>query len=105
MRGRVLGDDRWCQVDALGWSQLKLGRQGDPKLEATRPSRFAGATSMPNSAAGPHPFNTTGAQQSRRSVRVFIAYASLSNVGKGSDTGMWMEPETRERFSLIVDQV
>src|SRR6202166_3843591 len=105
MRGPVLGDDLWCQVDTLGWPQLKLGRQGDPKLEATRPARFAGATSMPDSAAGPHPFDTAGAQQSRRSARVFIADAALGNVGKGCDAGMWMEPETRERFSLIVDQV
>src|SRR5258708_31601141 len=60
---------------------------------------------MPDSAAGPHPFDTAGAQQSRRSVRVFVAHAALGNVGKGCDAGMWMEPETRERFSLIVDQV
>src|SRR5258708_19714632 len=60
---------------------------------------------MPDSAAGPHPFDTAGAQQSRRSVRVFVADAALGNVGKGCDAGMWMEPETRERFSLIVDQV
>jgi len=44
-------------------AQLKLGWQGDPKLEATRPSRFASATSTPDSAAGPHPFDTAGAQQ------------------------------------------
>src|SRR5260221_13395097 len=60
---------------------------------------------MPDSAAGPHPFDTAGAQQARRSVRVFIADAALGNVGKGCDAGMWMVPETRERFSLIVDQV
>src|SRR6195256_1458166 len=55
--------------------------------------------------AGPHPFETAGGQQARRSVRVFIANAALRNVGEGCDSGMWMEPETRERFSLIVDEV
>src|SRR5438445_6815143 len=39
------------------------------------------------------------------SLRSFIADAALGNVGQGCDSGMWMEPETRERFSLIVDQV
>src|ERR1700675_771833 len=58
---------------------------------------------MPDSAARPHPFDTAG--ESRRSVGVFIADAALGNVGKGCDAGMWMEPETREWFSLIVDQV
>src|SRR6202030_2890589 len=101
----MLRNNLRSQIDTLRWSQLKLERQGDPKLEATRPSRFASATSMPDSAAGPHPFDTASAQQSRRSVRVFIADAALGNVGQGYDAGMWMEPETRERFSLIVDQV
>src|SRR5712691_3197327 len=93
------------QIDAFRWSQLEIGRQGDPKLEASRPSRLAGAAAVPNAAAGAHPFKTASAQQARRSVRVFIADAALGNVSKGCDAGMWMEPETRERFSLIVDQV
>src|SRR6202795_3142008 len=58
---------------------------------------------MPDSAARPHPFDTAG--ESRRSVGVFIADAALGNVGKGCDAGMWMEPETPERFSLIVNEV
>src|SRR5260370_42676608 len=101
----MLRNNLRSQIDALRWSQLQLGRQGDPKLETARPARFAGATSMPHSAAGPHPFDTAGAQQPRSSVRVFIADAALGNVGKGCDSGMWVEPETRERISLIVDQV
>src|SRR5260370_26358190 len=34
-----------------------------------------------------------------------LADAALGNVGKGCDAGMWMKPETRERFSLIIDKV
>src|SRR6266852_4543105 len=60
---------------------------------------------MPDAAAGPHPFDTAGWQQARRSVGVFISDAALRNVGKSCDSGVWMEPETRERFSLIIDEV
>src|ERR1700730_8983732 len=60
---------------------------------------------MPDAAAAPHPFETAGRQQARRSVRVLIANAALRNVGKGGDAGMWMEPETRKRSSLIVEEV
>jgi len=101
----MLRNNLRSQIDALRWAQLQIGGQGDPKLEAPRPSRFANATSMPDSTAGLHPFDTAGAQQSRRSVRVFIADAALGNVGKGCDAGMWMEPETRERISLTVEKV
>jgi hypothetical protein len=54
---------------------------------------------MPDAAAGPHPFETAGRQQARRSVRV------LRNVGKSGDAGTWMEPEIGERFSLSVEEV
>src|SRR5713226_3728430 len=60
---------------------------------------------MPDAATGPHPFETAGGQQARRSVRVFIADAALRNVGKGGDAGMGMEPETTKRFSAIVEEV
>src|SRR6266852_5724776 len=60
---------------------------------------------MPDAAAGPHPFDTAGWQQARRSVGVFISDAALRNVGKSCDSGVWMEPETRERFSLIIDEI
>src|SRR5580704_13331221 len=75
------------------------------QARAARRSKAGSHASVPDSAAGAHPFDTASAQQSRRSVRVFIADAALGNVGQGCDAGMWMEPETRERFSLIVDQV
>jgi hypothetical protein len=53
------------KIDALRWSQLEFGRQGDPKLETPRPSRFAGAATTPD-AACPHPFETAGGDQARR---------------------------------------
>src|SRR5260370_32435823 len=62
---------------------------------------------MPDAAAGPHPFETAGGQQARRSVRVFIADAAFRNIGQGGDAGMWMEPETGKGvwFSLSVEEV
>src|SRR5713226_5759577 len=62
---------------------------------------------MPDAATGPHPFETAGGQQARRSVRVFIADAAFRNIGKGGDAGMWMEPETGKGvwFSLSIEEV
>src|ERR1700719_573842 len=60
---------------------------------------------MPDAASGSHPFDTAGGQQARRSVRVFITHASLCDIGHGRDTRVWVEPETGEWRTLIVDQV
>src|SRR5580765_6359927 len=60
---------------------------------------------MPHTAAGPHPFDTAGGQQARRSVGVLIGDAALRNVSKGSDAGVGMEPETGEWVALSVEEV
>jgi hypothetical protein len=52
-----------------------------------------------------HPFDTSSGQQAVRSIRVFIADASLRDVGNGGDAGMWVEPNTGQGRTLTVDEV
>ena len=79
-------------VEARGGRQFELGRQGDPELEAAGPPLVAGAAAMPHAAAGLHPFHAPGGHNAGCAACVFIAHASLGNVGKGGDARMRVKP-------------
>jgi hypothetical protein len=68
-------------VHAYGRTQFEFRRQGDPELEAARPSCFVEPAVVPHAAPSLHPFDAAGRQWALHVVRVDIANRAFRDVG------------------------
>src|SRR3984957_6226370 len=91
-------------IDAYGRTQFECRRQGDPELEAARPTCFVEAAAMPHPASGLHPFDTAGRQNALDVIRIDIAGRAFKEIRHRGDPGMGSEAAF-EGPALMVDQV
>src|SRR5258708_23842882 len=92
-------------VDAFGRLELTVGRQRDPELESACPAGVAGATAVPCTATCLEPFDPALSQNPGGPGRVFVADTSFQQIGQRRDARMRMQPEARERRSLVIEQI
>src|SRR5712664_3791582 len=91
-------------VDADGWAQFELRRQGDPELDAARPACLVEAAPVPHPASGLHPFDAAGRQCALDVVRVDIADRAFHDVAQSGDPRVGMQAPVEGR-PFVVDQV
>src|SRR5882724_8840866 len=91
-------------IDAYGRTQFECRRQGDPELEAARPTCFVEAAAVPHPAPGLHPFDTAGSQNALDVIRIDITNRAFEEISDRGNPRVGMQAAFEGR-ALMVDQV
>ncbi len=92
------------KIDAYGRAQFECRGQGDPELEAARPTCFVESAAVPHATSSLHPFDAASRQNALDVIRINIAGRTFKEIRHGGDARMGMQA-TLEGRTLMVDQV
>src|SRR5260221_13019628 len=92
------------QIDAFRRSELLVGWQSEPQLEAAAVARLPAAATMPGTARSLEPFDPASGQEARSAGRVLVTHVAFPQISQRREARMWVPTEARKGRADAVEK-